>query len=1822
MGYAMPEASAYEAAAVINEIHYNGASLTDPEWIELTNKLSIDVDLGGWKLSGGVDFSFPAGTILRAGGFLVISDNPAVLQTAAGIPGVLGPWTGSLSNGGETLRLRDMSGRLMEEVTYNDRGRWPSGADGSGATLSSKGIHTSGRTADGLELSKRIGGSPGAANDVPQLAPPVTVFGDAGAWLYHDTSGGLAAGWQNTAYVAGSGSWLSGNGVLAFEDAALPAPIGTTLATPAAHATGTYYFQKQFSVSGIPASRQWTLRTLVDDGAVIFLNGVQLTRRNMPSGTVAATTAAAAEVGNADFADISIPASALVSGTNTLSVEVHNVGRGVTPVFRLMATGGSMDNSANMALSGTAIAKDLLAGFPAHTISHINDGIYGNPNSWIGSTATSWAGIGFSSLRQIGRIAWGRDNTGILTDRANGSYTVQYTTALNPTNATPNASWTTIGSITMDGIIGSPALRHLLDFPAVNASGIRITTPNGGCIDEIELYSPVIPDVVWGASLTSREIIPPASSLPIVINEIGGALDGVWRVELKNTGSTAIDLGGLILAGSDAPLAGLTLPPQMLAAGEVLVLDETQLGFRPGTDDRLFLYSAGRVGVVDSAIARDTGRARSADGKMLTPTAATFGTANAFALNSAIVISEVMYHFPNSREEWIELHNKSGSSVDVSGWRLDDAVSFTFPGLPGSNATVIPAGGYLVVAGNAPALLAKWPGVPILGNFTGSLNNRGERIALEDASSNLAAEVTYADGGKWPSLADGGGSSLELRDAAADNAHPASWAASDESAKSTMQTITYRLTASQPSAPSNWNEFRLGMLDAGTCLIDDLSVKRDPNGAAQQLIQNGAFANTSTWRLLGNHNESSVVTDGVNGSVLKLASTGPAETNHNHAETTFTSNTALVNGTVYEVSFRARWISGSNKLGTRGYFSRIAKAHDLPMPENLGTPGAANSRASTAGPSLSALRHTPVMPAVLQPVTVSCTVSDSRPVTNVTLNYGTGGALTPVAMTAAGNTWSATIPAQPAGTVVQFFVFAANNAGGTSALPAAGAASRALYIVNDGQASNIAARELRVLMLPADRTSMLATLNLLSNKLTGGTLVAGGTAVFYDVGVRMQGAASSRARDGVDYQSFNVELNADEPYLGTYGSVGFDRSARTPANRRPDEIYGKHLFHRAGLPATRDDLAYLIGPTTTYTGHCILQLNSYGGDFPDDQFGTEGSVFNYDGTYDPTTNSVSGDVQSVKNPTPFVHFQTDLVNLGDKEHYRAFYDIRAGKERDDYAPLMAMCTAMGLPAGAAFDAETNARIDVDQWMRCTALVNLLGVDDTWFTRGLAGGYAFNHNVRFWVPTTGKVVVLPWDMDFLLKTAINVPLNNTAGNLAKLIARPANNRAYLAHVRDLCMTALDPTYVQTWLTHYGGVTNHNYSASVSWLSARRTYALSQLPASVPFAITTNGGADFSVNAHTTTLTGTGYLDIRSILRNGSAIPLNLRWTNNTTWTADLALVSGANVITLDAIAFEGSTLSSDTITITNTLPAPQPRDFLRITEVHYNPADPANPAETAVSLDNEEFEFIELINTGTGTLDLTGVQFTQAITFSFAGGTTLAAGARIVVVLNIAAFQARYGTGLHVAGTYVPGNLNNGGETLTLVDATGTVIQSFTYSDDWAPLSDGGGRSLVIRDPSAPVGSWDTAAAWALSAPGGSPGADSGLNVFTQFVLWQQTHFTAAELADPSISGPDADPAGSGISNLVRYAIGLTPSANPATRLPRLQTDGSLLYFEFFRLKSAVDVVWVTEVSSGLDIWRAVADPVQLIATHPDGTEQVRLPVPVTARSFARLRITN
>jgi hypothetical protein len=142
--------------------------------------------------------------------------------------------------------------------------------------------------------------------------------------------------------------------------------------------------------------------------------------------------------------------------------------------------------------------------------------------------------------------------------------------------------------------------------------------------------------------------------------------------------------------------------------------------------------------------------------------------------------------------------------------------------------------------------------------------------------------------------------------------------------------------------------------------------------------------------------------------------------------------------------------------------------------------------------------------------------------------------------------------------------------------------------------------------------------------------------------------------------------------------------------------------------------------------------------------------------------------------------------------------------------------------------------------------------------------------------------------------------------------------------------------------------------------------------------------------------------------------------------------------------------------------------LRITELMYH------PGESTISgfNDRNDFEFVELRNTGNETLDLTNVLIRDGIQFDFAQSSfqTLEPNQSVLVVRDRVAFEARYGYGLPIAGQY-NGRLSNGGERIVLEEG-GTVILDFEYQDVWYPSTDGGGSSLVIVNPMAARGAME------------------------------------------------------------------------------------------------------------------------------------------------------
>jgi hypothetical protein len=208
--------------------------------------------------------------------------------------------------------------------------------------------------------------------------------------------------------------------------------------------------------------------------------------------------------------------------------------------------------------------------------------------------------------------------------------------------------------------------------------------------------------------------------------------------------------------------------------------------------------------------------------------------------------------------------------------------------------------------------------------------------------------------------------------------------------------------------------------------------------------------------------------------------------------------------------------------------------------------------------------------------------------------------------------------------------------------------------------------------------------------------------------------------------------------------------------------------------------------------------------------------------------------------------------------------------------------------------------------------------------------------------------------------------------------------------------------------------------------------------------------------------------------------------------------------------------------------------LAITELMYHPDDPASTGPESAFSDDDDFEYIELTNTGESTLDLVGARFTQGVRFDFSAAMllkyaagnesnplTLAPGERVVVVSNLDAFLARYSGvvedfDVRVAGEFAfDHRLDNSGERVRLVDANNEVIHDFTYTDDMVPDSDGDGPSMDVVDTS---GDYSSSLNWQEGLAFGSPGFSSQSGPQISSVTIRSA--AAAQHSHVMESGPD------------------------------------------------------------------------------------------------------
>ncbi len=335
----------------INEWLANTEFAPAGSFVELYNPASQPVALGGLFLSDAAGtpdrYQIPPLSFIGAGSFLAFaSDGKAA-------PGHL---NFKLSADVGQIQLADENLVPLDLVSYGPQttdiseGRSPNGSDNIGfLVMPTPGAANPGGTASG-----------GGTNVIRTTVSALTL---TNTWRYDANGVDHGTAWRAANY--NDETWSSGRALLYHGNGAskMPIPVATTLPfkTPE---QSTFYFRAHFNYTGPVDSASLNLTEVIDDGLVVYLNGNEIFRRNMPAGLITYSTFSSSTISDATLVGpLSAPATGLIQGDNVVAVEVHQANLSSSDIAMALAVDvvTSVTNVVGGSQSGTVLLNELLA---------------------------------------------------------------------------------------------------------------------------------------------------------------------------------------------------------------------------------------------------------------------------------------------------------------------------------------------------------------------------------------------------------------------------------------------------------------------------------------------------------------------------------------------------------------------------------------------------------------------------------------------------------------------------------------------------------------------------------------------------------------------------------------------------------------------------------------------------------------------------------------------------------------------------------------------------------------------------------------------------------------------------------------------------------------------------------------------------------------------------------------------------------------------------------------------------------------------------------------------------------------------------------------------------------------------------------------------------------------------------------------------------------------------------------------------------------------------------------------------------------------------
>ncbi|HWN97597.1 MAG TPA: immunoglobulin domain-containing protein, partial [Methylomirabilota bacterium] len=277
-------------------------------------------------------------------------------------------------------------------------------------------------------------------------------------WRYNQSGTNLGTAWKEVDYD--DPSWPSGRGILAREDNAFITPLtNTVLSVTNAAGAGivTHYFRTTFVVTNDPSLVSLMASNYIDDGAVVYVNGLEAFRYNMPAGDPSNTTTALAANPLGEGVPIvsNIPPNLTVRGTNVLAVEVHQ------------NTSLSTDVVFGLALLG----RDLPPGPPAIAVHPASRTVFEGQGLTLSVTLAAGHDSRFQWLKEGVALLSATNSTLLLTN-------VSFLEAGRYLLTVSNAYGMVTSSVATVNVIGGEAKLRLVEF--TNAWRFNQSGPNLG----------------------------------------------------------------------------------------------------------------------------------------------------------------------------------------------------------------------------------------------------------------------------------------------------------------------------------------------------------------------------------------------------------------------------------------------------------------------------------------------------------------------------------------------------------------------------------------------------------------------------------------------------------------------------------------------------------------------------------------------------------------------------------------------------------------------------------------------------------------------------------------------------------------------------------------------------------------------------------------------------------------------------------------------------------------------------------------------------------------------------------------------------------------------------------------------------------------------------------------------------------------------------------------------------------------------------------------------------------------------------------------------